>query len=423
MDPLKAVAEVSDLIFQHLIGRELILATEVSPYWDEVIGCSFSAMKKIRILTSSPQTMGLKFSDVKKLLAQSPRKYQNFNWSYRFSDQSSSFKNVLPIFSAVGRSWKNIHLSCLNVPATNIIKLLSVVEPTIENVQIEWTSGYQGKPQKTSHLTFPKLKVLSLQETESVSETFAGCKQLKEFSFEGEYPSDSSVAMVIQLLRRNNLEKLKVSPNMLERLFGDADISSTCLGLKQFVSDTNKRFNFSELTENAKENFFKFLNQHMKFLEHLTVPCVIDREHIKLMLQMPKLKVLMVNIVLHNIDFTKLNLINTSIQTLKFIDFQSDINIVKFFIDCLPNLTHLHIHSLNQESLEYLSASAKKLTSLTVRTVEVTNFQGHHLLPELKEFSIDLLNSELEDEIKAIPEEEQTSLVKLLLQSSYEVLH
>lgn len=146
MDPLEAIAEVSDLIFQHLIGRELISATEVSPCWDEVIGCSFSAMKKITIMTSSYQTRNLKFSDVKHLFAQSPRKYQNFHWTY-------------------------------------------------------------------------------------------------------------------------------------------------C--------------NFSALSENAKENFLKFLQQQMKSLEHLTVPCVIEREHIKLMLQMPNLKILIVNNVQHNIDFTR----------------------------------------------------------------------------------------------------------------------
>lgn len=426
MDPFEVLpSAVFDYILLHFSGRETLKATEVSPLWDEVIGCSNTAMKKIKIKISWHPHRSF-FEDAADLMVQSPRKYQNLDFLHQ-SSFKNSIKMICDILYASRRQWKSVTLKRVTFDTIGeVTQLFEIISPTIESLEIQEIYMFNRRSKVVSGLHFPKLKNLRVKHMDMFFiDAFASCKKLKNIAITSGDPLPPAVKAFKQILENNDLTSLEISSNLFKNVF-DEDISlRTSFKLKSFVA--SELFKIMQNIATIRMNFHNFLQSQMKNLETLSVDEWFGMDLFKFMFHLPQLKSLSIN-GLNNIEVmtetADLHLhTSNSITKLTFHDMDPQFKIVKALIDAMPKLEQLEMHSLYQNSMVYLSQHATYLKSLKLRTIEATDLSGTHLFPKLEEFSIDVISSDLEDEIINIRYQDRNRLVKLLLQSSYTILH
>lgn len=117
--------------------------------------------------------------------------------------------------------------------------------------------------------------------------------------------------------------------------------------------------------------------------------------------------------------------VNKSIKHLA-VNFRTITNVSFEFMTALlrktPNVTHLEMYRLDQKMMAFLSITHKNLKSLKFRELNNdVDLTSPELFPILESFEIDHIYTKLKKCLLAIPEYKQTRLVKLLLNSDYEV--
>lgn len=107
MDPMEYFThclDLTEMIFQHFSGNELIKFSETCAFWYNFIGGSRKLMKKIKIVMKTRVS-----GDVVKvdLLKNSPRKYQSFEMSSCRYLTSGFSNNLMDILSAPKKRVEN----------------------------------------------------------------------------------------------------------------------------------------------------------------------------------------------------------------------------------------------------------------------------------------------------------------------------
>lgn len=424
MDPIQFLPhEITDNVLQHFSGNELIALTKVSPLWEEIISSTLHTMKKIKVSIAWEDDVNFT-KDHKKAFMRSLRKYQHIDILYH----PVTVRSVCEILAAPRSSWRTVHLKRISfISLDEFAKLLKIIEPTIENLNIEGIYiGPSIRPVNIVGLSFPELKLLQITHCQHVlfHEAFSNCRNLKTLVTDS-FPSTSMIASIKQILQNNYLDTLLVSSSVFSMLFAE-DISQTIkFKLKSFT--VSERFGISSNVATISKNFLHFLESQMKSLELIKINRWLGLSNLKAMFCMPKLKFLTISALedaVTNVEWQNLRLHrNVSIERLCFEDFNMDYSIMKTFIDATPNLASLTMHSMDQQMMEYLSTNASKLTSLSLRTLEATNFDDQNVLSTLTHFKIDVVHADMEDALEAIAMDQRNHLVKLLLESSYTLLH
>jgi hypothetical protein len=430
MDPFKLLSsDIFDRILQHLTLKETLSTSLVSTVWDEVIGSSFIAMGKIKIKISW-QPVESFFGEVSHLFVESPRKYQHLEFEHQ-SSYKNSIKLVCNILGVVGRKFRSVSLKRVTFQSMQEIrKLFNLIEQTVESLEIEQIYIVDRLKKNFNGLQFPKLKTLYVKHMDLFFiDAFKSCKKLKNITISSDDPLSAAVVAFKEILKNNNLTSLEISSRLFKKTFSDEDISvDITFKLNNFVA--SELFKVEKEAKIIQTNFYNFLRSQMKSLETLKVDVYMGIDTLKIMFQMEKLTLLSIN-GLNDMEATDdwLGLqfhINKSIKSLTFRDINIKYSVFKALIDATPNLEYLEVHSLDQNSVEYLSRTSIHLKSLKIQCfTDETNLSCPSLFPKLEEFSVNVILSDFEDAVKNIPVNEQNQLVKLMLDSSssYTILH
>ena len=429
MDPLEVLADISDFVLQHFSAKELLTLTEVHPFWNEVIGSSVKAMSKIKVLINVYRSNSEILESASSDLVKSSRKYQEIEM-LDMSGLISTTKSVHRILIEPERKWKSITLKHVTLDSLEQLETaFNIIEKSLETLEIDEISfRFPAIGVNFTNKTFPKLKVLRLKHHNwnSFHHAFTRCQNLNEFRM---CSSKISSEPVLEILKRNvNLNILEVSTAVFYQIFSSNDEFWQKNNLKLNTFEAHFTSHTSHDVEKIRKNFLNFLNTQAESLETLVIDRWMGVEVLKLIFHLPKLKNLTIDglknlMLMPNWRNFSLKL-NKSIQNLTFYDVHPEFQIVKSLIDATPNLTHLEMHSMDQQVMEYLSENSKDLKALKLRAMEATDFSSRHLFPKLQEFAICIVFANQEDAMKLIPEEGRNSLVKLLLlQSDYTFLH
>lgn len=418
MDPLKVIpAEVSDYILQHFTTAELLTATEVSRTWNHVIGSSFLAMQKFKLSMFWLRNTRFLSKNAKETLVESERRYQNIDFKYH----SCHIDDIRDILEANNRQWKSVKLERLNFNSTHhIIEFLKLIEESA--IELEMHDIYVASLTESDYNNFKRLKKLKLKYIESralLEKAFVKCKNLREFSLisnDSNFQSFEALRKI--MLQNSNLETLQLSSQLFTETFTTETIAEISFKLKSFKTKDHYRASIGA-------NYAAFLQTQMKTLEELSTDVITCGEALKVISHMPKLR----NLNIGNVNFldtpwNSLQLhVNQSIEILSYHDAENKMNIMKSIILSTPNVRELKIYSMTQEMMEFLSANTPKLEKLTLRTIDATDLACRDLFPNLKAAQIEILTSDFEDHLEGITEENRNPFVKLILASSYIMLH
>lgn len=418
MDPLKIIpSEVADYILQHLSTTEILTATEVSKTWNFVIGSSSLAMRKFKLSMFWLRNTRFLSNKAKDSLVESERRYQNIDFKYH----SCHIDDIRDILEANNRQWKSVKLERLNFNSTHhIIEFLKLIEESA--VELEMHDIYVASLTESDYNNFKSLKKLKVKYIENKSlleKAFVRCCNLRELSIISNDSNFQSFEALRSILFQNTkLESLQLSSQLFNETFTTEIINAISFKLKVFKAKDHYRSSIGT-------NFAAFLRTQMKTLEEISIDVITCGEALKIISHMPKLGTLHIgNVNFLNIPWNTLQLnVNQSIEILSFHDAENKFNIMKSIILSTPNIKELKMYSMTQSMLEFLSVNAKKLEILTLRTIDATDLSNRELFPNLKTAQIEILTSDFEDHLEGIPTENRNPFVKLVLASSYIMLH
>lgn len=418
MDPLVFFpSNVSDCILQHLEASEIISATEVSRAWEEVIGSSFSAMMKLKLVITYKSS-----SNQAPELLESLRKYQHLV----LDSPSVPLDDIIAVMSAPPRKWKSIRLQCVHFESPiQFYEFMGIVEPTVEEVfvkEVKFKFHQELDLDDFQHLSFPKLKTLIL-ELSSIHKVFTSCRSLT--SLDVNYWDSEATPTVRQIMANNDhLKYLKVTTNLLPPLFDDYVAPHNRLQLTTFIA---KDWPWIINSKPNEKCFISFLESQKKSLETIILEKWMGLSVLKFLFGMPKLKTLTLkrfDKAEKTIDWKSFELHRSrSIESLSYDDSTNGFDVLKALIDGAPNIKKLEIFSMDQKSMNYVSAKAPSLSSLTLRTIEATDFTSANLFPKIKELVIDVVHESVETSVERIPTENQNEFVRLFLKADYSMLH
>lgn len=191
-----------------------------------------------------------------------------------------------------------------------------------------------------------------------------------------------------------NLKKLAIITNIFTKYF-DIDFSKDIkFQLKSF--EARDIYNLDDL---HKENFKNFINTQMLTLEVLSLGDWMGLDIVKMLFHMPKLKKFHFK-GFHNMDeqiewseveFHKLQ----ALETFHLIEFRGRLNILKTFLSATPNVKHLLLYSISNETIKYVSDALPNLETLSTNIFEATEISNPNLFPKLKQVSTKVFHSDL----------------------------
>lgn len=96
-DPLGIPEEIHSLIFQHFNAKDVLIASEISWHWYNVVGESRECMEKIQLMLKEPGNCEM------EILQNSSRNYQNITLTGAINNENSKF---LDLYSSSLKSFK-----------------------------------------------------------------------------------------------------------------------------------------------------------------------------------------------------------------------------------------------------------------------------------------------------------------------------
>lgn len=138
----------------------------------------------------------------------------------------------------------------------------------------------------------------------------------------------------------------------------------------------------------------------MPSLEVLSLGDWMGLDIVKILFHMPKLKKFFFK-GFHNIDepiewseveFHKL----LSLETFHIIEFRGRLNILKAFLSATPNVKHLLLYSISNETINYVSETLPHLETLSTKIFEASDVSNPNLFPKLKQVYTKVFHNDLE---------------------------
>lgn len=354
--------EICDLIFDQLKGSDLLRISEVSTYFFHFIACSQKCMSKIKIKLSKSNT-----ANEKILLIESPRRYENLEIQH-----SSLIETAKEILSVSGRKWKLIVMKHVDFETfAHMIEFLKIFENDVQELYMEQIYDKSRSAGVSADLKFPNLKRLEAVCCQALLfvEAFINCQNITSFKIKSgnRIPSHALEAVKGIIEKNINLNSLEISYNIFNLIFEKEMSSRIQFHLKEFhANDLYKTP--GDLC--VQVHLLAFLRTQGNSLETLTISEWFGIDVIKMALSMPRLKSLTLK-GLHNaektIDWEKVELRqNFSVTKLAFHDLSNNNEVLKKVINLLPELQSLKLFTMDQNSMELVSANCQNLKSLYV---------------------------------------------------------
>lgn len=151
-------------IFNHLDGKDIIQASVVSKEWFKLSAESQQAAKLKLVFNGDEYESTTE--EAMDILKNSKRNYQKIMFNHVQFNGSGFFSTIL---ASKASSWKSVAFECCRSGHEEILsKLLRTIEPTVEELTIDWlciiAQSEQEKIQEIKTWTFPKLKVFSCKK-------------------------------------------------------------------------------------------------------------------------------------------------------------------------------------------------------------------------------------------------------------------
>lgn len=372
-------------VFGRLDSDDLLRASLVSTHWYNFIAKNSVCMQKIK-LTFSHLRRNQLTPDMKYILMESPRKYENLELKF----QSGSFRDVMDIMRVPGRAWKKVSVFRINfAKAIDGVDFIVALEPTVEELRMDkvyMDSIYYDGPKRD--LKFPKMKILETKYIQSqfYYDALAGCCALKELNItSGDLSYASHQAGVERILQTNtSLKKLTIVSNMISQYF-KKDLAQHVF----FKLNSLEIRDIYNLEVQPKMHFQNFLRKQMMSLETLQIGDWMGLEAVKMIFHMPKLNKFTfkgfygIEVELKEVQFHR----SASITNLQVIDINVQFDVLQALLTATPNVRHLKLFSITDECLPLVSSALPHLESLSLELFEATAVTDQSLFPNLKEFS------------------------------------
>lgn len=245
MDPLvNILPELHEMILQHFSFEDFQETTEVSPYWNEILGESSKIMKKVKLQLNQPFSAICRLVEIAETVDEcTTRRYQNayidpFTSSCKFSH------NVLKYFLNTGQTLLDLEIEFLAVVSDDNTKIFN-------------------------DLDLSKLKSLKLEfvSEELLTKILDRCNSLTHLYISGySYKKISIPSLKSFLMRNESLKSLELCAQSHNAFFNE-DISDVArFQLKRYYLIGGGEGHPDLITEAVEQNFMKFLAKQRRKL-------------------------------------------------------------------------------------------------------------------------------------------------------------
>lgn len=322
LDPFERLhEELHDLLLPHM---DLLPCSEVSTLWNEVIGSSKKAMKRIQLKVAS------------------------------FRSRKSPSQSALELMKNSSRSYSNIHFeSPLNSSHVEKVQVLAKFSDSVTELKL----GHIRSSNELEHLELPNLVTLTIAHPSS--QKLASCflrngNKIKKIVEDSELALSWKLSACISNLLKteNQIEHLELGSYLSYYLFTN-DISS---GIKLKL----KHFKIVQAVYNS--NIRLFLKTQAYCLESMSTLAVAGETLKFIVEEMKAIKSLDIVAVydVQLLDFIELH--NPSITELTIISFSS--RLLEVLLQILPKLKHLQLLSVDDYEMEIIATTAHNLEKL-----------------------------------------------------------
>lgn len=332
-DPLHHIHEhLHELVLQHLDQADVIILSEVSKKWFDIIGGSRKCMKQINL--------GLE------------------NWWQ--TETPGDMGRLIRVIQKTTRKYQNVHLNCNDdeLVSKNAINLLSVLAPSLVDLRFLNSDSVQ-KPSEV--LKFPKLERLQfINNSAEIDEILLhGSSQLKELNLKHHYWADFQP--VLHCLKNNkHLEILKLWDTGICKLFMDYEPSHFQFKLKRFATGAD-----GNITKTTEENFLRFLDSQDDCLEAIRFRNGLDGVSslfINKVFTMTAMRIIHLDGI-GEAEELKLTT-NPKIIELRLPWNVDTVEKMTPFLRAVPNAKVLFIRKVNKDVLEFVAMQMKELKLL-----------------------------------------------------------
>lgn len=410
-------SEISELIFQHLNGDEVLKSMEVSRTWNEIITRSTRIMNKIKLRMFRVDESNFLSSEMLEILINSQRKYQNLEFN---QCKLSYIKDVEKILSVKKSQWKCVSLERLNFEdESNFVNFLKNIESSL--VELHINNVYFESSNNPPSVNLSKLKVLKLSCDDNLPKLklILNVENLNELCVASNDMSAKTVEAIVELLKQNKkLKILEMASHLFDDVFESFDVINLQLNSFQLTSHCTK-LNYNQ------PKLLKFVESQLLHLRKFSLDelkCVEILKQLLKAIHLEELHLGCVNSISAALWSTLQLHVNETIKKLSFHDVENKFNILKSIITATPNVRELKIYSLTQNMMEFLPSRANHLEILHARTLDVLDISCVEHFPKLRGVCVEVLTSELEDHMIMIPNEKRSAIVKLILASDYVTL-
>lgn len=318
-DPFDRIhEELHDLIYQHLDGKDILNASQVSSLWYESTSFSKASMALIELKIPPPSENLTKHFDV---IDTSYKLFQNLSFSCNYD--------------------ANLILKCFELLSkySNIIVSIEAIDMEMDNIQ---------------PIELPHLRALTLRGEKShlANDLYNMllCASVCLYSLKINIHVNEQV---FQCLKNNiNLTELEINQQTIDALFAEDLTIKVQFKLKKL------RANIQQMPADVELNFITFLQSQASTLESIHLGRAPANVFPIIFNQMPRLKKLYFETIFGSLEHLKFQE-NTAIETLE-IRHEYMMERIRPIMDACPHIQQLYVDRISQNLLEFLS----KLTRL-----------------------------------------------------------
>lgn len=376
-------------IFSYLPDSDLLQSSLVAASWYDFIARSSVCMKKIKLVFNhmNNQITSRLTPEMEEILMTSARRYENVDLMFH----EAVIEPVTKILKAPGRKWKRLRIFRANFPSTACcMNFLSIFDKTAEEIRLDKvyidSIYYFGDKLE---LTFPKLRILETKYVQSLLfyQAFANCTGLKEFHITSGQQTSASINALYKMFHANTgLKKLSIITQTFTQFFNEDH--SKEIDFKLTSLEARDLYNLSDV---HKTNFKLFMVKQLTSLEKLNLGDWMGLEIVHLCFHMPRLTDFVFKgfhnyeepVEWKNVEFHR----STSLTTLHLIETNGQVDIVRAFLRATPNVKHLRVYTIKNDTLDLVSSLLPNLESLETDLFEAIDISGRNLFPNLKKFS------------------------------------
>lgn len=299
--------EITDMVFQHLNGTELLTLSEAAPSFYNYVAASKVGMEKILVeLTATEMT-----EEDKRLLVGSGRRYKHLE----LAKSSALLGPAREILEAPGREWSSVVIRSIDFKTIeDAYDFFDTIQADVEELVLKNVGlvnmGTSQPASNVGHLAlaFPKLKVFDTSFCRFLMnhQLFASCRNLTTLSINSGIITNPAKEGVQKMLEMNeNLTVLRLGQMVTKSILKEDISMSVKFSLKEFYIE-GPYYDYSDReNEVYKQHLNLFLQTQANTLEKIKIGEECGDEIMQTILSMPNMTNLDVKSLGHHNSPTK----------------------------------------------------------------------------------------------------------------------